>query len=70
MAGAAEEAGEEVKRVMMPAPGARLLTVLRETFVAVFIVDGAGGGVGEGFVGVGYGDEFLFGGFVAAIYSC
>lgn len=43
-----------------------LLAVLGEAVVPVLVVDAAGGGVGEGVVGVGYGDEFGFGGVVAA----
>ena len=49
-----------------PAAAGGLLAVLGEAVVAVFVIDAAGGGVGEGVVGVGYGDEFLFGGFVVA----
>lgn len=68
VAGAAEEAGEEIEGVVLlaAATAGGLLTVLGEAVVAVFVVDAAGGGVGEGVVGVGYGDEFLFGGFVVA----
>lgn len=68
VAASAEEAGEEVEGVVVGVGGgaALLLAVLGEAFVAVLVVDAAGGGVGEGVVGVGYGDEFLFGGFVAA----
>lgn len=68
MAAAAEEAGEEVEGVvLLAAATARgLLAVLGEAFVAVLVVDAAGGGVGEGVVGVGYGDEILFGGVVAS----
>lgn len=69
MAAAAEEAREEVEGVVLWAAataGGGLLAVLGEAVVAVFVVDAPGGGVREGVVGVGYGDEFLFGGFVVA----
>ncbi len=67
VAAAAEEAREEVEGVVLLAAAAGgLLAVLGEAVVAVFIVDAAGGWVGESVVGVGYGDEFLFGGFVIA----
>lgn len=62
----AEEAGEEVEGVVVLAAGAALLAVLGEAFVAVLVVDTAGGGVREGVVGISYGDKFLFGGFVAS----
>lgn len=66
MPGAAEEAGEEVEGVVLRAAGGGLLAVLGEPIVPVLVVDAAGGRVREGVVGVGYGDEFLLGGFVAA----
>lgn len=68
VAAAAEEAGEEVERVVLLAATAAggLLAMLGEAFMAILVVDTAGGGVGEGVVGVGYGDEFLFGGVVAS----
>ena len=64
---AAEEAGEEVERVV-PAATAAALLVLLEAFVAVLVVDAAGFGGGEGVVGFGYLHEFLGGGLVAAGY--
>ena len=64
MAGAAEEAGKEVERVVGARGAAGLL--LGEAFVAVLVVDAAGFGGGEGVVGFGYLDEFLGGGFIAA----
>ncbi len=67
MAGAAEEAGEEVERVVA-ATGAAPLLVLGEAFVAVLVVDFAGFGGGEGVVGIGDLDE-LFGGGVIATTS-
>jgi hypothetical protein len=45
---------------------AAALLALLETFVPVLVVDFAGFGVGEGFVGFGYFDEFLFGCFVVS----
>ncbi len=69
MARPAEEAAEEVKGVVLraaAAPALGLLPVLCEAVVPVLVVDAAGGGVREGVVGVGYGDEFGFGGVVAA----
>lgn len=71
MAGAAEEAAEEVEGVVPLATAAAgvLLTVLGDTLVTVLVVDAASGRVGEGVVGVGDGDEFLLGSFVAAVSS-
>ena len=65
MAGAAEEAGEEVEGVVgagRPTAGG---FVLREAVVAVLVVDFARFGDGEGFVGFGDLDELLVGGVVA-----
>jgi hypothetical protein len=60
----AEEAGEEVKGIMvLPAP-ATLLTLL-EPLVSILVVDFAGFRDGESFVGFGDFDEFLFGRFIA-----
>lgn len=56
---AAEEAREEVEGVVVLLAAA--LLALLEAFVPVLVVDFAGLGVGEGFVGFGYFDEFLFG---------
>lgn len=66
MAVAAEEAAEKVEGVA--AAAAALLLAVLETLVAVAVVDGAGLGVGEGFVGFGDLDEFLLGGVVAGIF--
>ena len=60
----AEEAGEEVKRVV-GAAGAMALLVLLEAFVAILVVDFAGFGLGEGVVGFGDFDELLGGGVIA-----
>ena len=57
MATAAEEAREEVERVASLTVTSFL--VLFEAFVSVLIVDFAGFGFGEGFVGFGDFDEFL-----------
>ena len=62
---AAEESAEEVEGV---AAAAALLLAVLETLVAVAVVDGAGLGVGEGFVGFGDLDEFLLGGVVAGVF--
>lgn len=70
VAGPAEEAREEVEGVVLlgaPAAALRLLPVLGQAVVPVLVVDAAGGGVREGVVGVGDGDEFGFGGVVAAV---
>lgn len=64
VAAATEEAREEVEGVMALLSAA--LAALFQTFVAVLVVDFAGLGVREGFVGFGYLDEFLFGGFVTS----
>lgn len=64
MAGAAEEAREEVEGVVRA--GATALLVLLDAFVAVLVVDLARLGLGEGVVGFGDGDEFLVRGVVAA----
>lgn len=69
MARPTEEAAEEVEGVVLRAGAAAvlgLLPVLGEAVVPVLVVDAAGIGVREGVVGVGYGDEFGFGGLVAA----
>lgn len=66
VAAAAEEAGEEIERVVARAGATAALLVLLQAFVAVLVVDAAGFGRGEGVVGFGYLDEFLGGGFVAA----
>ena len=65
MSAAAEEAGEEVERVV-PAATAAALLVLLEPFVAILVVDAAGFGRREGVVGFGYLDEFLGSGLVPA----
>lgn len=57
MATAAKEAREEIEGVAAMTVSSFL--VLFETFVAVLIVDFAGFGFGEGFVGFGDFDEFL-----------
>ena len=59
----AEEAREEVEGVVVPLPAA--LFVLLEAFVAVLVVDAAGFGVREGFIGFGDLDKFLVRRFVA-----
>jgi len=64
VAGAAEEAREQVEGVVRA--GAAALLVLLDAFVAVLVVDLAGLGLGEGVVGFGNGDKFLVGGVVAA----
>jgi len=51
-------------------PLAAALFVLFEAFVAVLVVDAAGLGVREGFVGFGDFDEFLVRGFVASGQVC
>lgn len=63
MAGAAEEAREEVKGVVGAAAGG---FVFCEAFVAVLIVDSTCFRLGEGFVGRCDLDEFFMGGFIAA----
>lgn len=68
MPAAAEEAREEVEGVVVPLAAA--LFVLFETFVAVLVVDAAGLGVREGFVGFSDFDEFLVRGFVASGQVC
>jgi S1-C subfamily serine protease len=45
------------------------LLALLETLVAVLVVDLAGFGVGEGFVGFGDEDELVVGGWVVAVYT-
>lgn len=70
VAGAAEEAREEVEGVVGAGAAAALL-VLLDAFVAVLVVDLAGFGRGEGVVGFGDGDEFVVRGVVAAgRYQC
>ena len=62
---AAEEAREEVERIVAAASaGSAAGFVLREALVAVLVVDLARFRLGEGFVGFGYLDEFLGCGFV------
>lgn len=58
VAAAAEEAGEEVERIVVLL--AALLALL-EAFVTVLVVDFAGFGVDEGFVGFGDFDELVVG---------
>lgn len=67
VAPAAEEAAEEVEWVV-PAAVARaaLLLALLEGVVAELVVDLAGFGVGERFVGFGDEDEFVVGCWVVA----
>ena len=68
MAAAAEEAGEEVEGVVVAvSAAAAALLVLFVAFVAVLVVDAAGVGVGESFVGFGYFDEFLVGFFTFTV---
>jgi hypothetical protein len=69
VATAAKEAAEEVEWVVAPATAAALLLALLETLVAVLVVDLAGFGVGEGFVGFGDEDELVVGGWVVAVYT-
>lgn len=64
VAAAAEEAGEEVERVV-GAAGTMALLVLLEAFVTILVVDFAGFGYGEGIVSFGDFDEFLGSGVVA-----
>lgn len=66
MAGAAEEAREEVERIVAAA-GAATLLVLGEAFVAVLVVDLSCFGRGEGVVGVGDLDELLGCGVIATV---
>lgn len=67
VARAAEEAGEEVERVVAAATAAAALFVLGEAFVAVLVVDFARFGAGEGVVGVGDLDESFGGGVIASV---
>ena len=67
MPGAAEEAGEEVERIVSGAAGAALLAVLGETLMTVLVVNTAGFRGGESFVGVGDLDKEFVGGVVAAV---
>lgn len=69
VAGAAEEAGEEVEGVVAAAAAAVAGFVLRQAFVAVLVVDGARFGGGEAVVGFGDFDEALRGGFVAPVVT-
>lgn len=62
MAGAAEEAGEEVKRVVGAAAGG---FVFGKAFVAVLVVDSAGFWLGECFVGRCDLHKFFMGGLIA-----
>jgi hypothetical protein len=66
VAAAAEEATEQVVRVVAPATAALPLLALLEPFVAVLVVDLAGLGVGEGLVGFGDEDELVVGCWVVA----
>jgi hypothetical protein len=66
VAAPAEEAAEQVERVVPAAAAALPLLALLEPFVAVLVVDLAGLGVGEGFVGFGDEDEFVVGCWVVA----
>lgn len=66
VAGAAEEAAEEVEGVVAAAAGAAALFVLGEAVGAVLVVDFAVFGGGEGVVGFGDLGEFFRGGGVAA----
>ena len=68
MSPTAEEPAEDVERIVVPAASAPLLALL-EAFVPILIVDFAGFGLGERFVGFGHFDEFLFGCFVASVSS-
>jgi len=65
VAGAAEEAGEEVEGVVVLALLATAALVFFDAFVAVLVVYAAGFFVDEDVVGFGYGDEFVVGGFIA-----
>ena len=62
----AKEAAEEIERVILR-PGAPPGFVLCEAFVAILVVDFAGFGVGEGFVGFGYLYEALGGGVISTL---
>jgi hypothetical protein len=64
VAAAAEEAGEEVERVVVLA-GTAAFSVLFDAFVAVFVIDLTCLFVDEDLVCVGYGNELL-GGFLIA----
>ena len=67
MAGAAEKAAEEIEWVVAAtATTAAALFVLRETIVAVLVVDFTRFGAGEGFIGFRDLNEFFRGGIVAA----
>lgn len=59
---ATEESREEVEGVMV-VPAASLGSLF-EAFVSVLVIDFAGFGVGEGFVGFSNFDEFLLGGCI------
>lgn len=61
----AEEPAEKVKWVVMAA--ATALLSLLQTLVTILIVDLAGLGVDEGFVGFGDFDELVLGGVVAPV---
>ncbi len=65
VAAAAEEAGEEIERVMLA--GLTALFVLVEAIVSVLVVDAPGFCRGEGVVGFGYRDEFVMGGVVTSV---
>lgn len=60
----AEEPAEKVKGVVVAAAAA--LLSLFQTLVAILVVDLAGLGVDEGFVGFGDFDELVLGGIVTA----
>lgn len=65
VAAAAEEAGEEIERVMLA--GLTTLFVLVEAIVPVLVVDAPGFCRGEGVVGFGYRNEFVMGGVVTSV---
>jgi hypothetical protein len=66
VAGAAEEAGEEIKGVVV-LPRAAALFVLVYAFVAVLVVDAASFCIGEDVVGFGDTDKSVVGGVVASV---
>lgn len=68
MAGASEETGEEVERIMATTATTALL-MLFQSFMAVLVVDSPCFRGGEGIVGFGNLNEFLGRGFVATVFG-
>jgi hypothetical protein len=65
---AAEEAAEEVERVVVLSLAAPAPLVLLDAVVAVLVVDAPRFFADEDVVGFGYGDEFVVCGLVASVY--